>query len=400
VVISSTDITVTSKSKSNEILPLWTKCWISTGLRDVDATIDKLSILAKVTHGNDPVLNADVWAYIERENEKQPIEIQLLDNGSGADNVGNDGLYSRYFTRYDGKKGRYTLRCKVKGTKDSSYVPGGDFVSRGQIRSKRDVLLVGPRAQPNGHVSAYPKSPGSTPICCGSDSGLSQLAGKSTGDFERNNNVGSFKVVNVPPAGTDTYPPNSITDLKVGTYHDNFLILNFTAPGDDYDYGKAKSYNLTYSYMIQDPENGNMSMKVTVQIKEADIISGSVDSPLEAGEKVVLVLQLEEIFNVTARNYNFRIHATDAAGNKGNPSNPATYCYKCEPNPNPPPSSGLSPGAIVGIVIGVIVPIVVVAVIIFVVMKKKKGEEIKMPNVTHSMRNINIFKKNQSADKK
>ena len=48
-----------------------------------------------------------------RENEKEPIKIQLLDNGSGADNVGNDGLYTSYFTRFDGKTGRYTLRCQV-----------------------------------------------------------------------------------------------------------------------------------------------------------------------------------------------------------------------------------------------------------------------------------------------
>ena len=84
-----------------------------SGLNDVNAQIDKLAILAKVTHGSDPVMNADVMAYIEREGEAAPIEIQLLDNGSGADNVADDGLYSRYFTKYDGKNGRYTLRCRV-----------------------------------------------------------------------------------------------------------------------------------------------------------------------------------------------------------------------------------------------------------------------------------------------
>ena len=52
-------------------------------------------------------------AYIEREGESAPIEIPLLDNGSGADNIADDGIYSRYFTKYNGVNGRYTLRCQV-----------------------------------------------------------------------------------------------------------------------------------------------------------------------------------------------------------------------------------------------------------------------------------------------
>ena len=40
-------------------------------------------------------------ALIEKDGETNAIEIQLLDNGSGADAVANDGLYSRYFAGFD-----------------------------------------------------------------------------------------------------------------------------------------------------------------------------------------------------------------------------------------------------------------------------------------------------------
>ena len=38
----------------------------------------------------------------------------MLDNGGGADTIANDGIYSRYFIKNDGKNGDYTLRCQVK----------------------------------------------------------------------------------------------------------------------------------------------------------------------------------------------------------------------------------------------------------------------------------------------
>ncbi len=42
------------------------------------------------------------------------MEIQLLDNGKGADLIAEDGIYSRFFTKYGGITGRYTLKCKVR----------------------------------------------------------------------------------------------------------------------------------------------------------------------------------------------------------------------------------------------------------------------------------------------
>ena len=43
----------------------------------------------------------------------EPIVIPLYDTGSGADLVGNDGIYSKYFTQFN-QKGRYSLKCRVE----------------------------------------------------------------------------------------------------------------------------------------------------------------------------------------------------------------------------------------------------------------------------------------------
>ena len=48
-------------------------------------------------------------ALIEKEGQANALELDLLDNGSGADLVANDGLYSRYFAGFD-TEGRYILR--------------------------------------------------------------------------------------------------------------------------------------------------------------------------------------------------------------------------------------------------------------------------------------------------
>ena len=40
------------------------------------------------------------------------MTVDLFDDGSSADLVANDGVYSRYFAGFD-DDGRYTLKCQV-----------------------------------------------------------------------------------------------------------------------------------------------------------------------------------------------------------------------------------------------------------------------------------------------
>ena len=60
-------------------------------------------------------------AYVEQEGQTVPIELKLIDDGSGADNIADDGIYSRFFAHYNGVSGRYTLRCQVNNQKRNLF---------------------------------------------------------------------------------------------------------------------------------------------------------------------------------------------------------------------------------------------------------------------------------------
>lgn len=53
------------------------------------------------------MINCQVEATVEFSN--QSTTLQLLDNGSGADVSGGDGIYSAYFTKFKGA-GRYGVK--------------------------------------------------------------------------------------------------------------------------------------------------------------------------------------------------------------------------------------------------------------------------------------------------
>lgn len=104
--------------------------------------------------------------------------MDLFDKGTGSDYVANDGVYSRYFTKYNGNNGRYTVKCQVKGDENTNF-----------ISQKAGAKKVGPKGR------SYPLNPtgGSSPVCCGSTSG-SNIKTEPTGNFTRVATGPSFKV--------------------------------------------------------------------------------------------------------------------------------------------------------------------------------------------------------------
>jgi hypothetical protein len=123
-------------------------------------------------------------ALIENENQEQALRLDLFDAGSGSDNVANDGIYSRYFTKYDGNNGRYTLRCQVKGNDDTNF-----------ITEKEGAIKLANLDHTRILERSYPLKPvaGSSPVCCGSSTG-ENVATKPTGNFTRQAGGVSFKV--------------------------------------------------------------------------------------------------------------------------------------------------------------------------------------------------------------
>jgi hypothetical protein len=109
----------------------------------------------------------------------------------------------------------------------------------------------------------------------------------------------------------DTVPPSVIGDLKVyRTYipSSNKLILEWTAPGDDGDVGKAAEYDIRYATFPINEDNWDLAVKVNVSIL-----------PKEAGSRERFVVS--GLSNNT--NYYFAIKARDESNNWSGLSNVA-----------------------------------------------------------------------------
>ncbi|KAH0618446.1 hypothetical protein JD844_017657 [Phrynosoma platyrhinos] len=206
-------ITVTSRAASAAVPPITVKSYMN---RDTNNYPNPIVIYAEVSQGFLPVIGANVTATVESESGI-PVELGLLDDGSGADILKHDGIYSRYFTAFK-ESGRYSVKVRVQGKdkiarrvrrqSQALYVPG--YVENGVIK------LNEPKSEPNeDEIQA------------------------NLGSFSRTASGGSFVMSGVPTGiSPDVFPPSKITDLEVELNEDDEFLLSWTAPGNDYDSGK------------------------------------------------------------------------------------------------------------------------------------------------------------------
>ncbi|XP_049323310.1 calcium-activated chloride channel regulator 1 [Astyanax mexicanus] len=236
-------LTVTSRAAHDSVPPLI-----------VTAKMNKLSsdgskplvVYAEVSQNLMPVLGANVTATLQSDTGHS-VQLYLLDNGAAADNVKDDGIYSRYFTYL--KSGRYSLKVKVTDRTDTKRSLG-----------KPSGALYVPGYIVNGKVELNPQEP---PV---------NVEPANVGSFSRIATGESF-VVKVASGVTPNFPPNRIRDLSAEFQNDNVL-LNWTAPGEIYDEGTAKSYEIRWS------ENLEMLQK---NFSGANLLNTSGLQPKEVG---------------------------------------------------------------------------------------------------------------------
>ncbi|XP_067892451.1 calcium-activated chloride channel regulator 1-like [Heterodontus francisci] len=219
-------ITVTSRAADENIPPVTVNAHVN---QDTSAWPNPLVIYAEVSQGFQPVVLANVKATVERT-DGPPVDLVLLDDGSGADAVKNDGIYSRYFTNFRGN-GRYSIKVSVQGK---------DGVTRLTIRKQARAMYI-PGYVQNGHIHQNPPKP---PIDDDSQTNL--------GSFNRVKSGGTVIVSQVPTGNLpDRFPPSKIMDLTATIAEDN-IQLNWTAPGDDFDQGNASYYEIRMSKNFAD----------------------------------------------------------------------------------------------------------------------------------------------------
>lgn len=304
-------VSVTAKGREPEILPILSRAWLSVGPYGVDIPNNPVIVYAEIKQGNNPVVDARVRATVTQPSEDlDAVELDLLDNGQGADTQAGDGVYSRYYTVYPGA-GRYSVEVQVWGD-------GYTFVNNGSEKSNQQFL----------------KTP---TYCCGSVVPSVPERGVSTGNFSRTVAFGSFQVLATLPAG-DLFPPSRVTDLQVSAAP-LFLDLTWTAPGDDLDAGAVAGYAIRLSENRTDLEDdsfdarGNETLLLTLEES-----ANMTELLLEAGQKITLNLTLEDELE-SNRTYFVGIRAVDDVGLVSAVSNPVVVVSLEYPPPPTPPSS-------------------------------------------------------------
>merc|ERR1711971_1408670 len=302
--LASVSIKVESKSRNPSTDPVMTRCWISTGSEDIDTTTDiKLAVVAEVIQGSAPVVGAKVEASVERPpinsdgDPLPPILLQLLDNGSGADKIKNDGTYTRYFAKYTGK-GRYSVKCQVSGDEETGVNDG--------FTSSR----------------VFPKIPDPhSPLCCGSDAMPPGSKTTPTGNFTRQAAGGAFQVTNEVNMDADEIPPGRVTDLEADNLPDNMIAVQFTAPGDDLDSDdKAAFYVVKYSSTVGNLTGVNFDNEnvFNTAITNDDLVDSTLDPEVGGTEKTLFIKS--SIFHVGAK-FVLALKAVDEKGNQSKISN-------------------------------------------------------------------------------
>ncbi|NP_001267595.1 chloride channel accessory 4 gene 1 L homeolog precursor [Xenopus laevis] len=291
-------ITVTSKPSNVDISPITVSAHMN---QDTNNYPHPMVVYASVNQGLLPVIGAKVTAAVQPPTGT-PVDLDLLDNGSGADIVKNDGVYSRYFKDYNGN-GRYSLKVRIASNKNST-----------RLALPRSRALYIPGYLENGEVTLNPPRP------VINDEEL------NLGEFSRTASGGSFVVSDVPTGPLpDIYKPEKVTDLEANIEEDT-IVLAWTATGDDLDQGTVSRYDLR---MSDSPEELRRNFDSCTSVNISNFV------PQEAGAQENFTFVPKDIVIANGTILYFALVALDKVPQKSDLSNIAQAALLIPPTPAP-----------------------------------------------------------------
>ncbi|CAL4166786.1 unnamed protein product, partial [Meganyctiphanes norvegica] len=227
----------------------------------------------------------------------ETIYFNLYDNGLGdPDILEGDGVYSCYLPmgQLESIFGQYELSVVADDNTGLAVIPARTLVPISKSKSES---------------------------CCGNGIIFDQVLPIST--FQRSEMYGVVKVV-VNNVVNDIFPPTRVMDLiakvNITTYE---VDLEWTAPGDDYDWGKA------YHYIGVLASSWNDAV---------DFFGESISNMPQPHN-----VRSKQSVSFTVNNYDqvlyIAVQAIDEAGNEGGVSNIASIWIPHPPTTAPPPTS-------------------------------------------------------------
>ncbi|CAH6777151.1 calcium-activated chloride channel regulator 4 [Phodopus roborovskii] len=334
-------ITVNSRAANSSVPPITVNAKMN---RDTSSFPSPMIVYAEVLQGYTPIIGAHVTAIIE-SNSGKTTELELLDNGAGADAFKDDGVYSRYFTAYS-ENGRYSLKVRADGGANSAR-------RRLQHPSSRAAYIPGWVV--DGKIEGNPPRPETT-----------EDTQPVLENFRRTAAGAAFVVSNVPLGPlTDQYPPSQITDLQA-ILDGEEISLTWTAPGDDFDVGKAQQYILRISENVTDLRD---NFDGALQVNTTNLL------PKEANSKESFAFKPENISEENATYIFIAIKSVDKSNLSSKLSNIAQVALftQAETGSGESPHSGVSISTIVLSVVGSVVLVCIIASATICILKNRRS---------------------------
>ncbi|XP_078489083.1 calcium-activated chloride channel regulator 1-like isoform X2 [Ciona intestinalis] len=310
-------VMVTSMASSEDTEPIIAESGISS--TDISTGGQALVVYAKVMQGYEPIIGAIVDATITSTGGTVTT-LRLADTGSAPDVRAFDGIYSKYFTKFT-QSGRYSVQITVSGR-------DGTIISR---KGKHSAAAYNPGyVEQDGTVVPNPN--GLT------DPNLHKSEGTNVSEMEAFSRVvspGGFSYNPPPGSSFDDFPPSKVIDLKAtqldALQPNKGIVLTFTAPGDDYDSGRASNYEIRYLY--QSASDLVTSFETGYEVKTIDVIEGDLSNPDAADSIESFVIKLNDLPDKDLVTVGFAMRATDTSGNTADVSNLAMMNLFLAPPP-------------------------------------------------------------------
>ncbi|XP_077561001.1 calcium-activated chloride channel regulator 3A-1-like isoform X2 [Haemaphysalis longicornis] len=262
---------------------------------------DQAVIYAEVSKGPHAVLHARVTATVIRPKKPDPVEVEIFDDGLGADVTANDGIYSAYFTQFEGT-GRYSVTARVVSGRYSVIAKGRKAAGRMQLGS--GAIQGGKKGAVTSVMGTVEGIPLNRFVYVDEDIAVAEPWLVSSDDapaFVRYAEGGSFRVSrNIDEA---SIPPGSINDLTVedASIVDNstrIIILSWTCPGAHLNSGNASRVVLRATTRLADlVDDFNSAVDISANATEHGIISAAA-----VGSKQTVTLCLPDELWSAAQN--------------------------------------------------------------------------------------------------
>lgn len=309
---------VISEPKDPRIQPVRVRSWLSDVQLHYPA---HAKVYAEVKKGYDAVVGAKVKAVIDRP-LGSPVEVFLKDNGAGPDVSENDGIYSGFFTQFNGN-GRYAVVANVINDGDAKLKIGSKASGALAVTKLKNLKdLEKKNATSTFRTSEF--------VLTNKTEKPAEPKGKPADVFERVSNAGAFRLDSFKANNEDIIPPSRVSDLSVLSSYEladkKFVTLKWTSPGDDLDVGNATSIDLRASVVAEDLLERFTELE---SFNKTSVVEGNL-TPAPPGEVQVLSVEVPKIvwqkWNNSWQHIDvyFALRAVDDNNNEGNVSNIAS----------------------------------------------------------------------------